>query len=44
MKRVAALMKMPPKPEANETSEGASIDDFSTWRAVRFADRNDEIG
>ena len=43
MKRVAVLMKMPPKPEANEASEGVSIDDYSTWRAVRFADQ-DEIG
>ena len=29
-------------PEAKVT-EGVSIDDYSTWRAVRFADR-DEIG
>ena len=39
MKRVAALYKMP---EAKVT-EGVSIDDYLTWRAVRFADR-DEIG
>ena len=32
-------MKMP---EANLT-EGVSIDDYDTWRAVRFADQN-EIG
>ena len=43
MKRVAALMRMPPEPEANEAKEGVSIDDYSTWRAVRFADQN-EIG
>ena len=30
------------RPEAKLT-EGVSIDDYSTWRAVRFADR-DEIG
>ena len=30
------------RPEAKVT-EGVSIDDYSTWRAVRFADR-DEIG
>ena len=35
MKRAAALMKMP---EANLT-EGVSIDDYDTWRAVRFADQ-----
>ena len=34
MKRVAALYKVP---EAKVT-EGVSIDDYSTWRAVRFAD------
>ena len=39
MKRVAALYKLP---EAKLT-EGVSIDDYSTWRAVRFADR-DEVG
>ena len=39
MKRAAALHKLP---EAKLT-EGVSIDDYSTWRAVRFADR-DEIG
>ena len=39
MQRAAALHKLP---EAKLT-EGVSIDDFSTWRAVRFAER-DEIG
>ena len=39
MPRAAALQRLP---EAKVT-EGVSIDDFSTWRAVRFADR-DEIG
>ena len=39
MKRAAALMKMP----AARLTEGVSIDDYSTWRAVRFADR-DETG
>ena len=39
MKRLAVLYKMP---EA-KTTEGVSIDDYSTWRAVRFADR-DEVG
>ena len=39
MKRVAALSNTP---EANLT-EGVSIDDYSTWRAVRFA-KQDEIG
>ena len=39
MKRVAALSNTP---EANLT-EGVSIDDYSTWRAVRFADQ-DETG
>ena len=39
MKRSAALQK---RPEAKLT-EGVSIDDYSTWRAVRFADP-DEIG
>ena len=39
MKRAAALMKMP----AARLTEGVSIDDYSTWRAVRFADQ-DEIG
>ena len=36
MKRVAALYKMP---EAKVT-EGVSIDDYSTYRATRFADPN----
>ena len=39
MKRSAALQS---RPEAKLT-EGVSIDDYSTWRAVRFADP-DEIG
>ena len=39
MKRSAALQR---RPEAKVT-EGVSIDDYSTWRAVRFADP-DEIG
>ena len=39
MKRLGVLYKMP---EAKVT-EGVSIDDYSTWRAVRFADR-DEVG
>ena len=43
MKRAAALMRMPPVPEANGATGGVSIDDYSTWRAVRFADR-DEVG
>ena len=43
MKRVAALINMPPEPEANEAKEGVSIDDYSTWRAVRFAEP-DETG
>ena len=38
MKRAAALMRMSPEAKA-----GVSIDDYSTWRAVRFADR-DEVG
>ena len=43
MKRVAALMRMPPEPEANGATGAVSIDDYSTWRAVRFANR-DESG
>ena len=39
MKRSAALQRLP---EAKVT-EGVSIDDYSTWRADRFADP-DEIG
>ena len=39
MKRLAALYKMPKA----KVTEGVSIDDYSTWRAVRFAER-DEIG
>ena len=37
MKRAAALMKMP----AAKLTEEVSIDDYSTWRAVRFADRDE---
>ena len=43
MKRAAALINMPPEPGANGATGGVSIDDYSTWRAVRFADR-DESG
>ena len=44
MKRAHELFHIwPPEPEANEAKAGVSIDDFSTWRAVRFADR-DETG
>ena len=39
MQRAAALHKLP---EAKLT-EGVSIDDYSTWRAVRFAEQ-DEVG
>ena len=39
MKRSAALQNLP---EAKLT-EGVLIDDYSTWRAVRFADP-DEVG
>ncbi len=39
MKRAAALQS---RPEVKVT-EGVSIDDYSTWRAVRFADP-DEVG
>ncbi len=39
LQRLAALQRLP---EAKLT-EGVSIDDYSTWRAVRFADP-DEIG
>ena len=38
MKRLAVLYKMPPEAKA-----GVSIDDFSTWRAVRFADRDETV-
>ena len=41
MKRAAALINMPPVPEANGATGGVSIDDYSTWRAVRFADRDE---
>ena len=37
MKRSAALQSLP---EARVT-EGVSIDDYSTWRATRFADPQD---
>ena len=43
MKRAVMLMNMPPEHEANGANGGVSIDDYSTWRAVRFADR-DEVG
>ena len=39
LQRLAALERLP---EAKVT-EGVSIDDYSTWRAVRFAER-DEVG
>ena len=39
MKRAAALYQVP----ETKITEGVSIDDYSTWRAVRFADR-DESG
>ena len=39
MKKGAALESLPKA----KVTEGVSIDDFSTWRAVRFAER-DEIG
>ena len=39
LQRLAALERLP---EAKVT-EGGSIDDYSTWRAVRFAER-DEVG
>ena len=39
MKRVGGAAN---SPQAKLT-EGVSIDDYSTWRAVRFADR-DEVG
>ena len=39
LQRLAVLERLP---EAKVT-EGVSIDDYSTWRAVRFADR-DEVG
>ena len=37
MKKGAELESLP---EARVT-EGVSIDDYSTWRAVRFADRDE---
>ena len=39
MKRSAALQSLPQA----KLTEGVSIDDYSTWRAVRFAER-DEVG
>ena len=39
MKRLAALYKMPKA----KVTEGVSIDDYSTWRAVRFAEREGRI-
>ena len=39
MKRSAYLQKLP----RTKVTEGVSIDDYSTWRATRFADP-DEIG
>ena len=39
MERLGVLYEMP---EANVT-EGVSIDDYSIWRAVRFAEQ-DEVG
>ena len=39
MKQSAALQSL----HLAKLTEGVSIDDFSTWRAVRFAER-DEIG
>ena len=39
MKRSAALQSLPQA----KLTEGVSIDDYSTWRAVRFAEQ-DEIG
>ena len=32
-----------PNPPRGKVTEGVSIDDYSTWRAVRFTDR-DEVG
>ena len=40
MKRAAALMRMPPQPEANGATGTVSIDDYSTWQAVRFVERD----
>ena len=39
LQRLAALERLP----ETKVTEGVSIDDYSTWRAVRFADR-DEVG
>jgi hypothetical protein len=44
MKRAHELFHTPePEPEANEAKAGVSIDDFLTWRAVRFADRDEGV-
>ena len=39
LQRLAALQRLPKA----QATEGVSIDDYSTWRTVRFAER-DEIG
>ena len=39
LQRLASLERLP----ETKVTEGVSIDDYSTWRAVRFADR-DEVG
>ena len=39
MQRSAALQRL----HEAKLTEGVSIDDYSTWRAVRFADP-DEVG
>ena len=39
MKRSAYLQKLPDA----KLTEGVSIDDYSTWRAVRFADRDEGV-
>ena len=38
-KRFAELMRLPEE----KLTEGVSIDDYSTWRAVRFADRDEGV-
>ena len=44
MKRVAALTRICLlNPKLTKLQTGVSIDDYSTWRAVRFAEQ-DEIG
>ena len=37
LSRLLELMRMP----AANVTEGVSIDDYDTWRAVRFADQNE---